>query len=67
MSPMGCKKTEGFDPQSRVLWIDNRQPLEAGDRAEILIGANEVINRSGLMSPANPRAFLGWPLRDLVS
>jgi hypothetical protein len=32
-----------------VLWINHRQSLEACDRAKILIGANEVIDRSGLM------------------
>jgi hypothetical protein len=34
---------------SRRMWIDHRQPLEACNCAEVLIGANEVIDWSGLM------------------
>ena len=35
--------------KSRGLRIDYRQPLEACNRAEILISANEVVNLGGLM------------------
>jgi hypothetical protein len=46
---VGSARKEENGTESRVEGIDHRESLKSCDCAEILIGANEVVNRSGLM------------------